>query len=95
MTWWVLFGTGFTTGLTGAMIPGPVMLEEANEDHSEGQVFVVSDWRLIRSFRYDTDGTRPFLAPLPEVDHEVSQTLMAHLLRHPRAVKPYHPDPGE
>lgn len=70
---------------------GPVMVEEANEARTEGHVFVVDGWRLVESFRYDETGTRPFLPPQAGFDHDAYKILVAHLLRHPRAVKPYHP----
>ena len=71
---------------------GPVMLEEANGDRSEGHVFVVDSWRLIQSFQYDEAGTRPFLPAQTGFDHDAYKILVAHLLRHPRAVKPWRAD---
>ena len=38
MTWWMLFWLGLTTGLSGAMIPGPLCLFTVSEAFRHGQL---------------------------------------------------------
>ena len=68
--------------------PGPVMIEEANRERTEGHFFVVDDWRLCLAARYGEDGISPFLEAGRGFDHDAYKILSAHLVRHSRSVRP-------
>ncbi len=69
--------------------PGPVMLEEVNTDGTQGHVFVLNEWRLVKALRYDESGTQVFLSAQDGFDHDTYKILVTHLLRCGDSVKPY------
>ena len=66
--------------------PGPVLLEEANASRTEGHVFVLDNWRLVKALRYGEDGMRTFLPARAGFDHDAYNILVAHVLRRAHAV---------
>jgi DNA polymerase III subunit epsilon len=70
---------------------GPVMIEEANSDRTEGHFFIVDDWRLCMAARYGEEGISPFLEATHGFDHDAYKILSAHLVRNSRSVRPLSP----
>ncbi len=67
--------------------PGPIVIDEPNVQRSEGHLFVIDQWRVLRALAYAEDGQRELPAVRDTFDYEVYKILTVYLLKRPRTVK--------
>jgi len=70
---------------------GAIVLDEKKEgSDTEGTVFIIDNWRLVKSFKYDESGEQEFLPQESVFDHDSYKILSRHILHAKRnAIKPY------
>ena len=72
--------------------PGPIAIEESNQEKTRGHLFIVDRWRILRAMRYAEDGA-PVDVPLDRAFNESAYNILArHLLTTPRGVRTLAPE---
>ncbi len=58
---------------------GPVIVEEHGSEDSQGDVFIIDHWQLVRAMRYTEDGLIPWLQGPEHFDFEGYKLIVKHL----------------
>lgn len=59
---------------------GAVRIEERDHPAGDGAVFIIKEWRILKSYVYDAAGIREFLPALPFFDYDTYKILVRYIL---------------